>query len=206
MNLKQIGHCLIVSLGLLYFSSASAVVVSFNPANQSVVEGNPVSVELVISDLGTEILTGFDLEISFDDSILSFTDFSVGPGATGLDPFGLDSGALSYGFDLGFGTAAVGDFSFELDSTLQTLQPDSFVLGTLAFDTLSAGTSALTISYALLAGEADASGLFATELTAVLETGSIEVSPIVSPIPVPAAIWLFGTGLIGLIGFSKRRK
>jgi hypothetical protein len=28
----------------------------------------------------------------------------------------------------------------------------------------------------------------------------------VSPIPVPAAFWLFGTALIGLAGFSKRRK
>ena len=28
----------------------------------------------------------------------------------------------------------------------------------------------------------------------------------VSPVPAPAAIWLFGTALIGLVGFSKRRK
>ena len=28
----------------------------------------------------------------------------------------------------------------------------------------------------------------------------------VSAIPIPAAIWLFGTALIGLVGFSKRRK
>ena len=27
-----------------------------------------------------------------------------------------------------------------------------------------------------------------------------------SPVPVPAAVWLFGTALIGLIGFGKRRK
>ena len=27
-----------------------------------------------------------------------------------------------------------------------------------------------------------------------------------SPVPVPAAVWLFGTALIGLVGFSKRRK
>ena len=27
-----------------------------------------------------------------------------------------------------------------------------------------------------------------------------------STVPVPAAVWLFGTGLVGLIGFSKRRK
>ena len=27
-----------------------------------------------------------------------------------------------------------------------------------------------------------------------------------SPVPVPAAVWLFGTALIGLVGFNKRRK
>ncbi|MFC1560703.1 VPLPA-CTERM sorting domain-containing protein [Pseudomonadota bacterium] len=32
------------------------------------------------------------------------------------------------------------------------------------------------------------------------------ISPSLSPVPAPAAIWLFGTGLIGLVGFSKRRK
>jgi len=29
---------------------------------------------------------------------------------------------------------------------------------------------------------------------------------IVSAVPIPAAVWLFGTALIGLVGFSKRRK
>ena len=27
----------------------------------------------------------------------------------------------------------------------------------------------------------------------------------ISPIPIPAAIWLFGTALIGLVGFGKRK-
>ena len=26
------------------------------------------------------------------------------------------------------------------------------------------------------------------------------------PVPIPASVWLFGTGILGLIGFSKRRK
>lgn len=30
--------------------------------------------------------------------------------------------------------------------------------------------------------------------------------PSVSPVPLPAAFWLFGTALFGLVGFSKRRK
>ena len=28
----------------------------------------------------------------------------------------------------------------------------------------------------------------------------------IAPVPVPAAVWLFGTALVGLIGFSRRRK
>ena len=28
----------------------------------------------------------------------------------------------------------------------------------------------------------------------------------VSPVPLPAAIWLFGSGLIGLIGIARRKK
>ena len=35
-----------------------------------------------------------------------------------------------------------------------------------------------------------------------LETGTTAVSPV----PVPAALWLFGTALIGLVGLGKRRK
>ena len=39
---------------------------------------------------------------------------------------------------------------------------------------------------------------------------SITISHIIyrdiSPVPIPAAVWLFGTGIIGLIGFSRRRK
>jgi len=28
----------------------------------------------------------------------------------------------------------------------------------------------------------------------------------VSAVPVPAAFWLFGSGLIGLVGFARRKK
>jgi hypothetical protein len=37
-------------------------------------------------------------------------------------------------------------------------------------------------------------------------SGTEYLAPLVSPVPVPAAIWLFGTALIGLVGFGKRSK
>jgi hypothetical protein len=36
--------------------------------------------------------------------------------------------------------------------------------------------------------------------------GFDDIELTISPVPVPAAVWLFGTALIGLIGFGKRRK
>ena len=200
MSNKQIGFCLIAILGLLQINAARAAVVGFDPVSQTVVQGNTASVDLVISGLGADILSGFDLEISYDDSILSFQSFTVGPGPTGLDPFGLDGGLFSFGAELFPGTAFVQDLSLEPDATLQMFQPDSFILGTIVFDTLSTGTSALTFSSALLAGETGPLGTF--PLQADLLTGSITVSAI----PVPAAVWLFATGLIGLIGLAKRNK
>jgi hypothetical protein len=42
----------------------------------------------------------------------------------------------------------------------------------------------------------------------LLPVGSYKVTYeyTVSAVPVPAAVWLFGTALLGLVGFSKRRK
>ena len=34
----------------------------------------------------------------------------------------------------------------------------------------------------------------------------IEISLQTSPVPVPAAIWLFASGLIGLIGISRKKE
>jgi len=36
--------------------------------------------------------------------------------------------------------------------------------------------------------------------------GSYLVRPAVSTVPIPATVWLFGSGLIGLVGFARRKK
>ncbi len=74
-------------------------------------------------------------------------------------------------------------------------------------DTLSLGESA---SYYYLANSIDPSWLPTesknTNITADFDyTIQIEVAA-VSAVPVPAAAWLFGLGLIGLIGVARRKK
>lgn len=39
-----------------------------------------------------------------------------------------------------------------------------------------------------------------------IATSSYNVQASIEPVPVPAALWLFGSGLIGLAGFARRKK
>jgi len=189
---KQILICLMATFGFLHIGSASAVAtLSFDPSNQTVGLGDSVTVDLRISGLGDDILTAFDLDISFDDSILDFQGFTFG---TGLDTFGLGTN-IQFDTDFGAGLVNVYEISFDSDVVLGSFQPNDFVLGTFDFGTLSLGTSALNVAAPLFGGLVGAGAL---ELDMEVVEGSVSV------VPVPAAIWLFGSALMGLIGLSRR--
>lgn len=57
-----------------------------------------------------------------------------------------------------------------------------------------------------------ADGAAVTQITVGLNAGGATfalagaLAPTMSPVPVPAAVWLFGSGLLGLAGFARRRK
>jgi hypothetical protein len=78
------------------------------------------------------------------------------------------------------------------------------VLGTLA-----PGTNVF-FAYELVGGNANAMYLVGGIgqryfYTPTVHPGTFAVATL-SPVPVPAAVWLFGTALIGLVGMSRRRK
>jgi len=66
--------------------------------------------------------------------------------------------------------------------------------GTLFFGLTEFGSSITSISYFAGSPDTDAVGIDD------LRYGTASV------IPVPAAVWLFGTALIGFVGYSRRRK
>lgn len=73
-----------------------------------------------------------------------------------------------------------------LDGITATGFPIEFTTGPLGIGVHSFSVTVTT--------EGPAGGKYGGELTAV------------APVPVPAAVWLFATGLVGLVGLSRRRR
>ena len=182
-------------LGFVVFFSlrALAITIGFEPASQIVPVGESVSIDLVISGLGDysePSLSTFDLNITYDTAILDFTDYTLGS-CLGDILFG-EAWDLSWG-ETAPGTINLAELSFLSVSELDALQPSSFPLATLTFNTLAVGTSSLDISTTAL-GDA-----YGNLLSADVQSGSI------SPVPEPATFILIGFGLGG-IGILRRRR
>lgn len=193
--------CLVLLLGLSV--QAQAVVISFVPSDSNVGLGNNTSVDLVISGLGDDILTGFDLSVFFDDTLLGFESFAFGTDCGGfscLDVLGF--GSIQDVTEWGFGEVEVFEVSFDFDADLMLLQPDDFTLGTFTFTGLEFGVSALDIFVWGLAGEfvfdPDLGFEVPSSLDADVQSGSIEVLE-------PGTLVLFGSGLLGMAMYRRKR-
>ena len=80
--------------------------------------------------------------------------------------------------------------------------PDQFELGQIGFTSFIA--EGVGIDYVLLRQfQVDTvMNLSTPDGIVVMDTSLL----FASPVPVPAAVWLFGSGLIGLAGFARRKK
>lgn len=67
-------------------------------------------------------------------------------------------------------------------------------------NTSCSASSSWTLDYSAVVPIGDASGFGGTPYTVHLSYASTHV------VPVPAAVWLFGSGLLGLVGIARRKK
>jgi hypothetical protein len=141
-------------------------------------------------------LTGLSVFDFVND--VSFTSGTLDPTAGVLDPTSkCQAGTSGVGCAFDNSIATLDDFDAAFDGT--TGVNSGFLSmgrgGKISFDlTLLVSLSSDLFLYI---GEAGNNG-------EALE-GSVVISDLPA-VPVPAAVWLFGTALIGLVGFSKRRK
>lgn len=183
--------------GLWQVTPSFALSLGFVPPAQTVPLGTSVAVDVVISGLEDagmdEIVSAYDLDIIFDESIIAPTGLIFGSSLTiSLQAFDLF---------LAPGVIDVAEVSLEDDATLATQQGDSITLFTLLFDTVRAGTTPLEI---ILNDFNDVKGRDAEILPLDPSSGVITVTS--SAVPEPGTFVLLGTGFLGLLGYTLRKR
>lgn len=132
-----------------------------------------------------------------------------GSSAVSSTPFSL--GSLGIDLDVDLTQPGIWDFWFE-DQTLANVFSTAFDLdvGWFAGTIAGCGTFGLSgcdTSGTIASFEVFTSGPFALDFNSINSARfSIGVDGPPSVIPVPAAFWLFGSGLIGLIGIARKQK
>lgn len=172
--------------------AADAAYITVDPMNSTVAPGATFDVAVVGRDFADGTIGG-GFTISWDPALLQ-----------------LDSYSLTFAGDQILGQLGVVDnvagslSNADVTSIFTVVDVPNFDIALLTFTSTGvAGTSALDLSIGLFDDGvnervwADATGFFDT--TPDFVDGSVNV------IPVPAAVWLFGSGLLGLIGVARRR-
>lgn len=206
------GHFTAVCAGMVTLiaslSANAAFVISAGGSTQSL----PVSGNDFNSDLGGEgfnqMTTGAQLSVN-QDGFVDFYYIAAESGYTntlhntngfiseGDDPFNFNGYAM---ITVAVSAGEVLDFSFQ-SASAAALTPVDNLAGTSleGLGIMTPGSRQSSMTQLVLAyndGPVDA------DFDDMLVRADFRVAPI----PLPAAVWLFGSGLIGLIGMARRRK
>lgn len=179
----------VISTAMFFLFAAPShanVILSITPATQNVSVGSPVSIAIDISGLGSgTALGGYDLNIGFDSTLLSFTQAAFGDPLLGdqldLANLGLNGPTAT----LTSGTVNLIEFSLDDPTTLITQQASSFTLAILSFNALTTGTSPITLS---INGLIDAN---AVDIQSSSQNGSVTINGNSNGISVPEPEILF---------------
>jgi hypothetical protein len=198
-HLRSINHLILISLALLGLSvsSVNAAIVSVTPDSTILNVGDSLTVDVGITGLalgGVPSLGAFVIDFHFDGSLFALGAVTFGDQ---LQFFGEPSVQT---VTPGPGILNVSEFSsFDDAFMLDIYQSDGFLLFSAEFVALSVGTDVFALPFIDLLLTEGFSDQFPVNSSAV---------QVLSPgaVPVPAAISLFGTALIGFVGMSRRTK
>ncbi|MBW2275344.1 MAG: hypothetical protein JRG96_18920 [Deltaproteobacteria bacterium] len=173
---------LVSACSALLAFGAHAASIGFVPSSQTVAPGDLASVDVVVSDLAGEIVSAYDLDITYDDSVISAQSVVL------TSALGNESSFEAF-YDSDLSTSGVVDIaglSLLSDAELLSRQGgDSVVLATITFRAGDAGTSSLDFVFDAFN---DIKGSNGRVLDVTPESGSIGVVPE----PTSAALFFVG--------------
>ena len=175
---------------------ASAITLSFNPSSQTVGLGSLFSVDVLVTGLDAtgEVVSAFDLDVTYDAGILTAMD-AIFDGALGGPLDSLNAEVFSSG------RIDFAELSFLPDLDLQALQGDSVRLATLQFLAVGGGVSTLAFDGVTFPG-IDVKGLNANLLQLNAVNACVGVGQACAQaVPAPATLALLAAGLL-LLSFS----
>ena len=167
---------------------ASAATIGWGSAPATIYAGDSFSLNITGSGF-TSNVDGGGVNFTYDKNILNVTSVTIDEIVWDFGGAGISTGSI----DNGAGTAngiMVNTFSTVIGS---------FDVATIQFQAIGSGTSALNLTEYALNPWASGGSL----IDPIMASNSLTV---LQSVPVPAAVWLFGSGLIGLIGVARRKK
>jgi hypothetical protein len=187
---------------LIMFTAAAparAALIYISPAQQHVNVGDTVSVDIFISGLAGEIVSGWDLNVLFNDTILQATDLVFDLANFMDDP---DFDAI---YDFSFAPGDVDSFmvSFLSDADLALRQAEPLRLFTISFLALTDGVSLLNFGsdpdFELNVVGRNGQSLNLQPRGACISVGQGQC---VARVPEPSSMWLLS--LAGLMLLRRR--
>jgi len=152
-----------------------------------------------------------DAVFSVKNMSLSTQTFTInfGLGVSPVFTNGNMSGDLTAGFE---DTSGDGSVTFSVDSWFGQINgADVMPLSTAAFAPVICSGTGCTGSFSTAdgplpyTGTVNDIGLALSFTLSAGDTASFDTRFEVAPVPVPAAVWLFGSGLLGLAGVARRK-
>ena len=181
MNIRSILAALILLLGSVVsalFSPANAVLIEITYPDQNIVRAALSEIDAVDDRVYT---------LGLDED--GTAEILFGDGVQGSRPSSGGSVVASYRFGAGIDGKIINEYEItEMKLPFIPIE-DFWPTGASRSDAsiVIVGLTSIKFDFAL-------DGLRVTEAELAL-----------APVPIPAAVWLFGTALIGLVGFSKRK-
>jgi hypothetical protein len=206
INISRLVTTAVLAVGLMVSGfSASAALIYMSPSSQLVANNASFSVDILAEGL-PEGTSGGALDLSWsaaamtlDSVFLATTDPADNGGGLFPGPWDPESSFFS-----GPGTIGIGSLTSLFVGSFTGVAGDQ-PIARLNF-TLGAGVTNATINVAAAAigGTWSAWDGINDPYDFTNDYEGAVVNP-VSAIPVPAAIWLFGSGVVGLVGVARRR-